>query len=160
MHWSYIFLTLTHGHDKPLIWSDPICYDSVVPARGCCVVFPGGGVTCRAGDVAWSSVAVTMWQLPPCLVMNYASNSYVTGIMSGIDHSRAMVQTANRSRCGCQQIWFNSGRVHTGMARTMGSLDGTQHGLSLNIMIPMYRLWLQGLYRLHGPRCPLSQKGC
>ena len=24
------------------------------------------------------------------------------------------------------------------------------------IMIPMYRLWLHGLYGLHGPRCPLS----
>ena len=28
------------------------------------------------------------------------------------------------------------------------------------IMIPMYRLWLHGLYGLHGPWCPLSQKGC
>ena len=27
------------------------------------------------------------------------------------------------------------------------------------IMIPMYRLWLHGLYGLHGPRCPLSPKG-
>ena len=26
------------------------------------------------------------------------------------------------------------------------------------IMIPMYRLWLHGLYGLHGPRCPLSPK--
>ena len=24
------------------------------------------------------------------------------------------------------------------------------------IMIPMYRLWLHGLYELYGPRCPLS----
>ena len=31
-------------------------------------------------------------------------------------------------------------------------------GLSMwgKIMIPMYRLWLQGLYGLYGPRCPLS----
>ena len=28
------------------------------------------------------------------------------------------------------------------------------------IMIPMYRLWLHGLYGLHGPRCPLFEKGC
>ena len=27
------------------------------------------------------------------------------------------------------------------------------------IMIPMYKLWLQGLYRLHGPGCLLPQKG-
>ena len=26
------------------------------------------------------------------------------------------------------------------------------------IMIPMYRLWLHGLYGLYGPRCPLSPK--
>ena len=31
-------------------------------------------------------------------------------------------------------------------------------GLSMwgKIMIPMYRLWLHGLYGLYGPRCPLS----
>ena len=26
------------------------------------------------------------------------------------------------------------------------------------IIIPMYRLWLNGLYGLYGPRCPLSSK--
>ena len=28
------------------------------------------------------------------------------------------------------------------------------------IVIPMYRLWLHGLYRLHGLRCLLFRKGC
>ena len=33
-------------------------------------------------------------------------------------------------------------------------------GLSMwgKIMVPMYRLWLHGLYGLYGPRCPLSPK--